>query len=87
MGLPALLVPLKIAMDDHQTVNAMALSRLGAADILPESQFTPEQVKTTLEARLNDSTWLKSASAAAKTAGRPDAAAKLAELVISAASK
>ena len=85
MGLPALLVPLKIAMDDHQTVNARALSRLDAADILPESEFTPERVKTTLEARLNDSNWLKRASAAAKHAGRPDAAAKLAELVISAA--
>lgn len=84
MGLPALLVPLKIAMDDHQTVNAMALSRLEAADILPESEFTPETVKTILETRLNDSNWLKRASKQAKLAGRPDAAAKLAELVISA---
>jgi UDP-N-acetylglucosamine--N-acetylmuramyl-(pentapeptide) pyrophosphoryl-undecaprenol N-acetylglucosamine transferase len=84
MGLPALLVPLKIAMDDHQTVNARSLSSLDAADILPESEFTPERVKTTLEARLNDSNWLKSASKQAKLAGRPDAAAKLAELVISA---
>jgi len=47
--MPAAIASLKIAMDDHQTVNAMALSRLGAADILPESQFTPEQVKTTLQ--------------------------------------
>ena len=84
MGLPALLVPLKIAMDDHQTVNAKALSSLDAADILPESEFTPERVKSTLEARLNDSTWLKNASRQAKLAGRPDAAAKLAALVISA---
>ena len=84
MGLPALLVPLKIAMDDHQTVNARALSSLDAADILPESEFTPERVKTTLEARLNDSNWLKRASKQAKLAGRPDAADELAKLVISA---
>jgi UDP-N-acetylglucosamine--N-acetylmuramyl-(pentapeptide) pyrophosphoryl-undecaprenol N-acetylglucosamine transferase len=84
MGLPALLVPLKIAMDDHQSVNATALSSLDAADILPESEFTPERVKSTLEARLNDSNWLKNASQQAKLAGRPDAAAKLAELVMSA---
>lgn len=84
MGLPALLVPLKIAMDDHQTVNAMTLARHDAADILPESEFTPEKVKTTLEARLNDSNWLKRASAAARSQGRPNAAAELAELVISA---
>ena len=84
MGLPSLLVPLKIAMDDHQTVNARALSRLKAADILPESEFTPEKVKTTLEARLNDSNWLRRASKQAKLAGRPNAAVELAELVISA---
>jgi len=85
MGKPALFVPLAIAMDDHQTVNAATLKRHGAADILPESEFTPEAVKTTLEERLNDSTWLKSAAAAARTLGRPEAATQLAELVISAA--
>ena len=85
MGKPSLLVPLKIAMDDHQTVNALTLARLDAADILPESEFTPERVKTTLEARLNDSNWLKAAARRAKQAGRPNAADELAELVISAA--
>lgn len=85
MGKPSLFVPLAIAMDDHQTVNAKALNRLGAADILPESEFTPEMVKTTLEARLNDSTYLESAAAAARSAARPNAAAELAELVIKAA--
>ena len=85
MGKPSLLVPLKIAMDDHQTGNALSLQRLNAADILPESEFTPERVKTTLEARLNDSTWLRTAAAAARAQGRPNAAAALAELVINAA--
>jgi len=84
MGKPSLLVPLKIAMDDHQTVNAASLMRLDAADILPESEFTPERVKTTLEARLNDSNWLERAAKQAKLAGRPDAAAELAKLAISA---
>ena len=85
MGKPSLLVPLKIAMDDHQKVNALSLQRLNAADILPESEFTPERVKTTLEARLNDSTWLRTAAAAARGQGRPNAAAALAKLVINAA--
>lgn len=83
MGKPSLLIPLAIAMDDHQTVNALALKSLGAADILPESEFTPESVKTTLEARLNDSHWLETAAAAARSSGRPDAASALAELVTS----
>lgn len=85
MGKPSLLVPLKIAMDDHQTANALALKNLGAADILPESEFTPEIVKSTLEARLNDTVWLETAAAAARTAARPAAAEDLAKLVVSAA--
>ena len=85
MGKPALFVPLKIAMDDHQTINALALKDLGAADILPESEFTVEGVKTTLEDRLNDSNWLETASQSARRAARRDAAARLADLVISAA--
>lgn len=85
MAKPALFVPLAIAMDNHQTINAMSLKGLGAADILPESEFTPEGVKSTLEARLNDSNWLETASAAAASASRKDAAAALADLVIKAA--
>ncbi len=82
MAKPSLLVPLAIAMDDHQTANALSLKNLGAADILPESEFTAERVKTTLEARLNDSTWLETASRNARSAARPDATTALANLVI-----
>ena len=86
MGKPSLLIPLAIAMDDHQTANAQSLERHGAADILPESEFTPESVKDILEARLNDSDWLSSAATAARSLGRPDAARDLAALVIRAVS-
>jgi len=85
MGKPALFVPLRIAMDDHQTINALALKDLGAADILPESEFTAESVKSTLEDRLNDSTWLETASKSARRAAHKNAAARLADLVVSAA--
>jgi UDP-N-acetylglucosamine--N-acetylmuramyl-(pentapeptide) pyrophosphoryl-undecaprenol N-acetylglucosamine transferase len=87
MGKPSLLVPLKIAMDNHQTINALALKDLGAADILPESEFTAEGVKTTLMERLNDSTWLETASRNARRAAPTDATAALADLVINAARK
>lgn len=87
MGKPSLLVPLAIAMDDHQSANAMSLARHDAADILPESEFTPERVKTILEARLNDSHWLNTAAAAALSQGRPNAAQDLAALVVNIAHK
>lgn len=81
MGLPAMLVPLAIAMDDHQTINAGPLKDLGAADILPEFEFTTERVKSILMERLNDSVWLENASNSARSAAKPDAGKCLAELV------
>jgi len=85
MGKPSLLIPLAIAMDDHQTFNARTLKDLGAADILPESAFTAEGVKTILSERLNDSTWLTQAATAARLAARPNATLALAKLVVNAA--
>lgn len=87
MGLPSLLVPLAIAMDDHQTFNAKPLKDLGAADILPELEFTPESVKTILLERLNDSVWLENASYSARSAAKPDAGEQLATLVIETAQR
>ncbi len=81
MGKPSLFVPLGIAMDDHQSVNAQSLKDLDAADILPESQFTPEALAHSLEKRLNDSHWLKQAAAAARKTAKLDAAPHLAQLV------
>jgi len=82
MGLPSLLVPLAIAMDDHQSINALSLKKIKAAHILPESQFTPQIVKSILLEKLNDSSWLKTASKAALTAAKPEATADLAQYVI-----
>lgn len=87
MGLPALFIPLAIAMDDHQSENAKPLKNLGAADILPESEFTPQAVKTILMERLNDSNWLEQAATKAKSAAKPDAAAALADLVLETAKR
>lgn len=81
MGKPSLLVPLAIAMDDHQTANAESLKRLFAADVLPESEFTHANVKTLLEKRLSDSIWLTKAAEVARKTGKPLAATDLAALV------
>ena len=84
MGKPSLLVPLGIAMDDHQTENAQTLNGLGAADILPESEFTPERVRAVLEDRLNDANWLETAARSARSAAYTNATESMAELVIAA---
>lgn len=41
-GVPAVLVPLPWAVDDHQTANARYLSEAGAGWLMPQAQFTPE---------------------------------------------
>ena len=44
-GLPAILVPLQNAIDDHQTANARYLADANAAVILPQSELNAEQLR------------------------------------------
>jgi UDP-N-acetylglucosamine--N-acetylmuramyl-(pentapeptide) pyrophosphoryl-undecaprenol N-acetylglucosamine transferase len=81
IGRPALIVPLAIAMDDHQSANARALENVGAAIVLPESAFTPESLAARLGAWLSSPDTLSRAAAAARTLGRPEATRALADLV------
>jgi len=46
LGRPAILVPLAIAMDDHQTMNAQVLTRAGAAEILAENEFNAAALRS-----------------------------------------
>ena len=80
-GLPSVLVPLAIAMDDHQRFNAMLLVDAGAAEAIPEKEFTPERLAEALNRMLNDPAQLAAASAAARSVAKPDAAERLADLV------
>ena len=81
-GRPAILVPLPIATDDHQTDNAQALAAAGGAVVIPQPQFTAERLAAALTAWLADPKALAEAAAGARSVGHPDAAARLADLVI-----
>ncbi len=81
VGLPSVLVPLAIAMDDHQTFNAKLLVDAGAAEAIPEKDFTPDRLAESLMRILGDPTELARRSAAARSVATPDAAARLADLV------
>jgi UDP-N-acetylglucosamine--N-acetylmuramyl-(pentapeptide) pyrophosphoryl-undecaprenol N-acetylglucosamine transferase len=80
-GKPAILVPLKIAADDHQTFNAKLLVEAGAAQVLPEKEFTPDALGAMIESMLSDPAGLIQRAEAAKSVATPDAAEKLADLV------
>lgn len=84
-ALPSVLIPLKIATDDHQRLNARALVDAGAAEMILEDDLTVEALTTTLTTVLSDSARLPAMSAAARTAAIPDAVQRLADLVESTA--
>lgn len=80
-ALPSVLIPLKIATDDHQTLNARALVDAGAAVVIAEDALTPERLADAVRPLLSDPSRLSAMSSAARTAAIPDAARRLADLV------
>ena len=80
-ALPSVLIPLKIATDDHQTLNAKALTDVGAAVVLGQDDVTVENLTAALLPLLSDPEKLAAMSAAARSVAIPDAARRLADLV------
>ena len=80
-GLPSVLAPLKIAMDDHQRFNARLLSEVGAAEVITEEEITVESLANLLQGLLSDPAGLASRAQAARSVATPDAAGRLADLV------
>ncbi|HZF74560.1 MAG TPA: undecaprenyldiphospho-muramoylpentapeptide beta-N-acetylglucosaminyltransferase [Acetobacteraceae bacterium] len=81
-GRPSILVPLPHAIDDHQTANARSLESAGAAWVMPQPVFLAEALSARLGALLADGPGLARAAAATTSLARPDAARRLADLVL-----
>ncbi len=81
-GRPSILIPFPAAMDDHQSANAVALFRYKCAWPLKQNESTAEKLKEFLQAMLADPTKLTEAARRARDAGIPDAAARLADVVM-----
>ncbi|SFS50104.1 undecaprenyldiphospho-muramoylpentapeptide beta-N-acetylglucosaminyltransferase [Brevundimonas viscosa] len=84
-GVPSLLVPLKIATDDHQRFNALSLVEAGGAEMVLEDDVTVDGMAAVLERLLSDPSRLAAMSAGARSAALPDATARLADMVEAAA--
>lgn len=80
-GRPSVLIPLKIATDDHQTLNAKALVEAGAAEVIAEDDLTVDSLTMALRGILETPGRLTAMALAARSAALPDAAARLADLV------
>jgi UDP-N-acetylglucosamine--N-acetylmuramyl-(pentapeptide) pyrophosphoryl-undecaprenol N-acetylglucosamine transferase len=82
IGRPAILVPYRYAVDDHQSQNAYAVDEMGGGWLIPEHNFTDNILADRLESLLSVPEILKNAGAAAKAGGVPNAASRLADLII-----
>ena len=80
--LPAVLVPLPTAADDHQTKNARFVEAGGAAVVLPQSGLTPENLAEVLAGLLTAQKKLADFSRAAAGLARLDADVRLAGLCL-----
>lgn len=86
VGVPSVLVPLPIATRDHQTANAGPLVRAGAAVLVPDDELDADRLVREVAQLLADGPdGLARRAAAARSLGRPDAAAAVADLVEDAA--
>ncbi|RWG85506.1 undecaprenyldiphospho-muramoylpentapeptide beta-N-acetylglucosaminyltransferase [Mesorhizobium sp.] len=80
IGRPALLVPYPHALDHDQAANAAALAVAGGAEVHPQSTLSAERIAALVGGLIEDPGRLVAMAAAARSAGKPDAARLLADL-------
>ncbi len=83
-GRPALLVPFAGATHGHQEANARALETEGAAVVLTEGEASEESLGDAVAALLSDPVRLTAMGYAARRTARPEAAARLCDIVFEA---
>ena len=71
------------ARGDEQAVNARVLGDAGAAIVIEQPNATPERLQTEILALLDDPERRERMAEAARTVARPDAAARLADELLS----
>ncbi len=81
VGRPAILIPLPIATDDHQTANCRELVEAGGARAIQQDNFSAAQLAKQIQAMAQHPGSLANAAHAAWNCGHPNAAADLADLV------
>ena len=85
IGRPGILVPLPGSLDQDQAANAAFLEKAGGAVRILQPEFTPRRLTGELSRLIAEPEHLTTMAADAKSAGIPDAADRLADLVIATA--
>ena len=86
-GKPSILVPFPFAADDHQTANARAMERAGAALVCPDREWTGERFFETVSDLYRQRGRLAGMGAAARTLAYPAAARRAAEILLESVDK
>lgn len=81
VGRPAILVPLPIATDDHQTDNTREVVKAGGARAIKQPRFTAKELAKQIQAMAQRPETLATAAHGAWNCGRPDAVKDLADLI------
>ncbi len=84
-GRPSLLVPYPHATADHQTANARWLTEAGAAVAVADAELTPARLAAEVAALFAEPAKLEAMAAAARGMAKPDAARRIADIVLEAA--
>ncbi len=79
-GRPAILVPYPHAAGDHQTRNAEAVERAGAAVLLADRDLDPARLAAIVEELARDPARRRRMAAAARALSIPDAASRIADV-------
>jgi UDP-N-acetylglucosamine--N-acetylmuramyl-(pentapeptide) pyrophosphoryl-undecaprenol N-acetylglucosamine transferase len=80
-GKAAVLVPFAAAADDHQRTNARAMEAAGAARMVEEKDLSGETLARAIADVLEKPGALQAMESASRRLGRPDAAARVADLL------
>jgi UDP-N-acetylglucosamine--N-acetylmuramyl-(pentapeptide) pyrophosphoryl-undecaprenol N-acetylglucosamine transferase len=80
-GKPSILAPFPFAADDHQTRNAQAMERAGAARLVRDAEMNGEKLFALVRELAGDSETLALMGAAARQFAKPGAARRVAEIL------
>ncbi|MBI5469987.1 UDP-N-acetylglucosamine--N-acetylmuramyl-(pentapeptide) pyrophosphoryl-undecaprenol N-acetylglucosamine transferase [Candidatus Kaiserbacteria bacterium] len=81
-GIPAILIPIPPDVSHDQTENAFSYARAGAGEVMEQRNLTPHLLIAEIDRIMADNGRRKAMSAAAQTFAKPDAARKIAEILI-----
>ena len=79
LGVPALMVPLPLAAENHQEFNAKAVVRAGAARMVRESELSAERLVQEVSVMIDSNGLLSEMSRRSRAVAVPDAAVRMVE--------